>query len=557
VSTDLQFSRAVEAFRRGDLSLARELAEQAVSITPTPRWHHLVGLIHCRQGDAVRGVEHLGLAVEAEPTNAGFKVMLARAHIDSGNPAAVLQMEKPPSAPTPAELALWHARAEAAGAIGSGAEAVEAWTIVANHSPTDPEAWINLGRSLLAANRFREAKAAYLQALGTSPCGIPALLELGLIYERTNELHQLGELLESALRNGVGKDELGYLWAVWELRAGRLGSARELLLESEPTQDPARWHRLRAKIADKEGDTEVAFDSTVAMNQAMPDFDGWRIRASAFRLDLRELAGAITPEWAARIPLLGASEDRAPVFLVGFPRSGTTLLDTFLMGHPSIAVLEEKEILRRAGEVVGPQKLLPDAPKAVLEKARHAYLEELGQRVGANVADVVIDKHPLNMIAAPLIHALFPGTPIIFAQRHPCDVVLSGFMQSFAPNLGMASFLDLSDSADLYDAAMSIWSSANDMLPLNVHTVVYEELIGDAESQLRPVIEFLGLAWDDRLLRHRATAKDRGAIMNTSYDQVTEELTSAAVGRWRRYEKQLEAVLPVLLPWAERLGNNN
>jgi len=127
-------------------------------------------------------------------------------------------------------------------------------------------------------------------------------------------------------------------------------------------------------------------------------------------------------------------------------------------------------------------------------------------------------------------------------------------MQSFTPNLGMASFMDIADAADLYDAMMDVWTNAANVLDLNTHAVTYEKLVEKPEDQLRPVIEFLGLEWDDRLLDHRATAKSRGAIPNTSYDQVTEKLNPQPIGRWRRYEKQLQPVLAVLQPWAERLG---
>ena len=117
------------------------------------------------------------------------------------------------------------------------------------------------------------------------------------------------------------------------------------------------------------------------------------------------------------------------------------------------------------------------------------------------------------MLAAPLIHLLFPGARVIFAQRHPCDAMLSGFMQSFSPNLGMAHFLDIADAADFYDAAMAVWTASQAALPLNVHTVVYEELVRDPEAVLRPLLGFLGREWDARVLDHRATARTRGAIV--------------------------------------------
>lgn len=91
-------------------------------------------------------------------------------------------------------------------------------------------------------------------------------------------------------------------------------------------------------------------------------------------------------------------------------------------------------------------------------------------------------------------------------------------------------------------------------MDLNVHTVVYENLVADPEGTLRPLLDFLGLEWNDRLLDHRRTAKSRGTIVTPSYDQVTEPVNTRAVGRWQRYADQLEPALPILLPWAERLG---
>ena len=548
----LALSEAIDAFKRGELDRALGLAERSLAVSPAPASHHLVGLIHCRRGNFESGVRHLRLAAEADPANAGFKVMLARALIDSGNAADVLRMDKPQ--PTPTDLPLWLARAEAAAAIDHGEAAVEAWTIISAQNGGDPDAWINLGRSYFALARFDEAESACRKALALSPGDLTGLLTLGLIYERTNRLHDLDQLLDDTVRDGIDKAQLSYLWALREQRAGHLQSAREFLLKSDPAQDPVRWHRLRAKIADKEGDAAAAFDAMARMNRATANFDKWRERGAAFREDLRALAGVMTPAWAARIPQLGPVPGRSPVFLIGLPRSGTTLLDTFLMGHRSIEVIEEKEMLRRASRGVGPLSTLPDNQAITLERARQAYLGELGRYVDPDFPGVVIDKNPFNMLLAPLLAALFPGAAIIFAKRHPCDAVLSGFMQSYIPNVGMASFLDLSDAADLYDTAMRVWAASTELFSLNVHNVAYEDLIRDPALELRAAVDFLGLEWDERMMDHRATAKARGALTNTSYDQITEPLTAGAVGRWRRYETQLEPVLPVLLPWAKWLG---
>ena len=214
-------------------------------------------------------------------------------------------------------------------------------------------------------------------------------------------------------------------------------------------------------------------------------------------------------------------------------------------------------MLTAAMTVVGSLSGLAQCSVERLEQARRAYFAELDRHVPAKFEGLVIDKLPLSMLGLPLIYAMFPEARIVFAQRHPCDVILSGFMQAFALNEAMACYLDLDDAARFYDAAMRLFSQSRELLPLQFHTLVYEKLVETPDTALQPLIAFLGLEWRSELLNHQRTAKARGAISTPSYDQVVQPLSKAPSGRWRRYEQQLRPVLPVLLPWAERLGYAN
>jgi len=204
--------------------------------------------------------------------------------------------------------------------------------------------------------------------------------------------------------------------------------------------------------------------------------------------------------------------------------------------------------------MLGDVAALPERTVSDLEGARAIYLQELDRYVAASFKGLIIDKLPLNILAAPILHCLFRDAPFVFAQRHPCDCVLSCFMQGFALNDSTACFLDIATAAEYYDAVMRFWTRTTELLPLRVHTVVYEDLVVGPESALRPLIGFLGLEWDRGLLDHRATAETRISVATPSYNQVTQPLSRAPSGRWRKYEKQLEPVLPILLPWADRLG---
>jgi hypothetical protein len=361
-------------------------------------------------------------------------------------------------------------------------------------------------------------------------------------------------LLTAAETAGIAPEKLGSLWASVALRDGRPDEAKGLLLQDSTYANDVHWDRLMTKVADALGDTREAFAAADAMNRAAPDYDGWRRRAAHYRSQIRATAQIVTPEWASRIHHANAADGKPePAFVVGFPRSGTTLLDTFLMGHPATSVVEEGRMLEIATGVVSESPGV-DWPHDLVMRAREAYFDELAEHVPRSFAGLTVDKHPLNMLRLAVLHALFPRAKLIFVQRHPCDVVLSGFMQSFKLNHAMASFLKIEDAADLYDAAMTMWTRSHEAIPQAVHTVVYERLTADPEAELRPTLDFLGLEWRDAMLDHQATAEKRGLITTASYDQVVRPLSAAPRGRWRRYRKELEPVLPILLPWAERLG---
>jgi len=652
VQGNSRISEAFVAFRRGELARARALAKaQLDAERGPPEVDHLLGLIDCREGRLESGVGHLRAAVDAQPHNAAFRVMLARALIDAGRAEEALDVAVASKDTSPAALALWHARAEAAQAVADHSAAAEAWQLLCTARPDDWRSWANYGDALAGLERWEEAAQALRRAWTLNPTELPiqqnftaaltragfqaeavdqlrymldsgaddagtrlmlsrlladlgrpeesmaeldkaarlavgdgatgegssdlirialpdrtaqsgppsademrALRELALLLERTNRMDALRTLLEDAEALGIAREQLGYPAAAIALRDGDAAEAKRLLELENPENDAVRWHRLMAKILDALGDTGAAFAAAVAMNRAVQDFDDWVRKGAEYSRRIHSLAQMVTPAWAKRLRPVRPGPRRSPAFLVGFPRSGTTLLDTFLMGHPDTAVLEEFHMLGAAEAMLGNIAHLPDRTPEELEQARRAYFVELDRHVDRDFGGLIVDKLPLNMLGLPVIHSLFPDARIIFAQRHPCDAVLSGFMQSFTLNDAMACFLTIDGAAGLYDSAMSLFSASRDALPIASHTLVYEQLVADPEAALRPLIDFLGLAWRPALLDYRSTAKARGAIITPSYDQVVQPLTKAPSGRWRRYARELEPVLPILLPWAERLG---
>jgi tetratricopeptide (TPR) repeat protein len=380
-------------------------------------------------------------------------------------------------------------------------------------------------------------------------------MNLSILLERGNKIEEVEGLYEKALGHGIDEEELRYVQALILRRKGQLAEALELAKQSTMTSlDPAWRAQLIGELADKLDDADTAFAAYSEMNElaaSKPDavqFDG-----TEYPRRVEAMTGNVTREWFESWRRVEPDDlPPSPAFLVGFLRSGTTLLDTILMGHPGTTVIEEEPMLAAVEDALGDWSRLGELDTPAVNALRERYFAEV--RHPAAPDNLLIDKNPLASLRAPLIYRLFPDARFIFTVRHPCDVVLSCFMQNFLVTESTASFLDLGNAALAYDRTMTYWKKCRGIFPLKVHTVRYEDMVDDLESELRPLLDFLGLEWDDRVLDHQKTATQRGYIRTPSYHQVTEKIYARASGRWTRYRKHIEAALPILTPWVEEFG---
>lgn len=266
-----------------------------------------------------------------------------------------------------------------------------------------------------------------------------------------------------------------------------------------------------------------------------------------------------TPESGWRTPndSLPPGPARGHAFLVGFPRSGTTLLEQILATHPEIETLEERPLLLDAELAFltrpGGLKQLATMPSEALEPYRRTYWKRVGE-FGVNPAGkVFIDKHPLGTVRLPLIHKVFPGAKLLFALRDPRDVVLSCFRRSFNMNEAMYAFNTIEGAAAYYDAVMTVGETYLTRLPIETVRIRYEDLVADFEGRTRELCEFLGVPWADHLKNFAQTATKR-MVATPSSTQVGRGLYEGGAGQWRRYAFAIEPVLPTLRPWIEKFG---
>ena len=435
-------------------------------------------------------------------------------------------------------------------------EAIESLERAVERDPASSDFQVKLGIEYGILRRVDEAEAAYRRALELDPTDLDAYLGLAVQYEHTNREEQFAPLIAEARANGIAEEQLAFIEALELRREKKFEEALEKL-EAVPEEiEPIRAVHLRATLLDRLGRTDEAFRSFQEANSLLADTESDpRARGKELRERLESEIRMLTPQWRDSwqdVEIADGTPD--PVFLLGFPRSGTTLLDTILMGHPDTVVMEEQPPLNTVENELGGLATIPQLDSVGVAKARDRYFSEVEALQPVSDDALLIDKSPLFLYRLPLIKRLFPKAKIILALRHPCDVVLSCLMSNFRLNPAMANFLDPKDAAAFYDVAFSHWQASRDLFEADVHEIRYESLVENAELEVRPLTDWLGLAWNDSLLDHTATARSRGLITTASYSQVTEPIYRRASGRWLRYRNHLEPAMPVLEPWAERFG---
>jgi tetratricopeptide (TPR) repeat protein len=422
-------------------------------------------------------------------------------------------------------------------------------------APDDIELLLGLARQQTLLLNMNQAEKAYRAVIAIDPGNSEAFAGLATVYEHSRPA-DIEALVVEAKDHPLDIGTRSLLQAFADRRAKRYAEGL-VALESVPDElAPSRREDLEGQFREGLGDYDAAFAAFSKMNEIqIEDPSRPLFRAAEHRKQVRERLDATTSEWFGswKTPPLNPAR-AAPTFLLGFPRSGTTLLDTMLMGHPDVAVMEERPAVTEVGDTLGGFSRIADLDESEVRRAQSDYFEHAGRYVEFGDETHLVDKSPLHLNSIPLIHRLFPNARFILALRHPADVVLSCFVNNFRLNPSMSNFVRLDTAAEFYDLSFQSWQRARDLLPINVHTVVYEELVANTEGELRRLSDFLGLRWRDEMLDHQATAARRGVIATASYAQVTEPVYRRSVGRWERYRKHLEPVLPILAPWAEKFG---
>jgi tetratricopeptide (TPR) repeat protein len=424
-----------------------------------------------------------------------------------------------------------------------------------------PFAHVNKGNSLMALGSLGRARESHLRAFELDPNNFSATSALGSIASHRGQHDEAREWAARTLAIVPGFPDAVLALSAAELAAGKGAAAESRLRDviNDPRASPtdhARATGMLADVFDAAGRHDEAFAAYEAGNRLWrlvhQHFDGADVvgyaRALTVAMDKVDARG-----WLESPDPAGAAAGH--VFLIGFPRSGTTLVEVVLDGNPQVVSLEEHELLAQGVLAFMREPIdfetLARADAAALNASREAYWSSV-RAAGVDVSGkVFVDKHPLNTLKLPLIARLFPQARILFAVRDPRDVILSCFRRRFQMNPSMYEFLTLPGAAAFYAATMQFAHTVKRNLNLEWHEVRYERLIADFEQQMRGICGYLGLEWQPGMGEFAQRVQSREHA-TPSTAQLSQGLVTSATAQWRHYERQLAAVLPALEPWMER-----
>ncbi|HET9337242.1 MAG TPA: sulfotransferase, partial [Sphingomicrobium sp.] len=485
-SPQLLKARALIARQLGKTDEALRHLEQAAKATPSDYavWNNFGNALN-EADQPERAVEALERARGLNPGAAVVHLNLGRAlasadrHEDSLRAFQEAARRDPEDGMAAFELGKCLTR------LGRAEEALPILGKAARICRTNPNVFLVIGLTYARLLDLKQAEQSYRVALHVDPAHAAAYLNLSILLERGNRIEEVEGLYEQALKNGVPESEICYVRALILRRQGALEEALELAQKSTMSSlDPSWRAQLIGEVADKLHDSDTAFAAYSEMNQITgSNPDAVHFDRAAYRRQIAKLTEKTTKEWFdSWRPVEPSAEPPSPAFLVGFLRSGTTLLDTILMGHPAAQVFEEEPMLARVEEALGDWGRIGKIDTDAVNALRARYFRELSRPL--EPGKLLIDKNPLATLRTPIIHQVFPDARFIFAVRHPCDVVLSCFMQNFLVTEAMASFLDIENAALAYDRAMTFWQKCREIFPLRVHTVRYEDMVDDLEGEM-------------------------------------------------------------------------
>lgn len=528
---------AVQALQSGNASAAESPAKKALSLAPSNPDCHLIMATVCHNLDRTRDAErHYAESLRLKPDNARALTNLGMLQLNDGRGAAAIPHLKKAVSIEPQSMEARHYLARALAQDGQFSEAVEQFALLEPAMPQDINMLLGYARAVADMADHPRALKLLKRVLDLQPDNTDALSRSGEIYGLLGQFDDAEAAHRRVLAHSprdIGS--FAKLSAIRRLADEDFDVLEQLLNDVTSLKEIEHVSLLFVMGAqfEKEGAYDRAFAAYQRANQ-IPDADSDYSPANKndhFEQLTLATVGSEVPDWPR------GHETEAPVFIVGMPRSGTTLVEQILAAHPLVFAGGEQQSMTT--DIVGLMNndarytpLVEELNADQLRDLAEHYLNLLPE--GAWEAERVTDKMPGNLEVLPLIVRMFPNAKIILCRRHPMDVAWSIYKQRFSSKLNYATNLSsIAHQQKLSCAFMEHWKAET---PDRTLEVCYERLTEDFEAHARKIIDFVGLEWHDDCLEPHSVER---VVQTASLWQVRQPVYRSSVGQWRNYETHL------------------
>ncbi len=534
----------------GDMVAAEEAYRRAIQLQPSLiESYDLLGALLAAQHRAGDAIEIYKDALLIAPDSAMAASNLGKLLLFNRNdPEQAVQHFQQAIASEPDYAEAHQGLGNAFFRLGAVDEALVSIQKSVDLRPDEP----GLRNNLAALQRFRgqyeEAYRSFEEALRLDPDNTEALAGKADLLQRRHQPDEAYQIIKDLLGKGVRTPNIAVVYASicrqFEACDEAIQLIQELLSDQELEPDGRRpLHFALGKLLDENGKSKPAFEQFAMGNELDERAYDWQQQSELIDASIEVYARG----FENHMPSADTETDR-PVFIVGMPRSGTSLVEQILAAHPEVYAAGELNTIGRlagsVGQLLGTGTSYPLCMRNLTQEAANVlskrYLDYINQ-INAS-ARKLTDKMPLNFLYLGLISRLFPRARIIHCVRHPLDTCLSIYFQSFGglhpystrlTNIG-AFYSD-------YVRLMKHWERA---LPAeSMMRVQYEDLVNNLEDNTRRLVDFCGLDWDARCLEFYKTERH---VATASYDQVRQPIYTTSIGRWKKYQSELEPLVTEL-----------
>jgi tetratricopeptide (TPR) repeat protein len=558
--------------RRNDSATANRYYDKVLAHDPGNSTVHCnIGYSLFELGHQKEALEHFVRALKTDPNSAKALAGLGKAMLRQDDLDKAAEYIEKALRLSPWDVHAHIARAQFAAESRDHATALQEWNQVIELQPGMSEGYVGLARLYADLNRYDDARTAFQQAEAAGARTMGLYHAWSGIEEKNNHLDEAERRAAEAA--GLDPDYPG----LTILRA-KLARRRNNLEEALALLDGIDKHEIRSRemqatflfelgaVYDKLGRFPEAFAAYDEANQVKNEYIGKTYSPEQDAAKFTRWRAFFTPENWQRlrgIPAPRGDAGPCPVFIVGFPRSGTSLLEQILGSHPQIAPAGELTGIHElaaakgheitASELAYPHFLLdPDTPLTAekLAAMRAFYLDGL-RKAGAAEAGShwITDKMPHNALHLGLISLLFPQSPIIHIVRHPFNSCLSAYFSNFKSTHRYTSSLE--GTAIHYKYVMEMLNHYRDTLATGFLEIHYEDLVEDQEATTRRILDYIGAPWDPACLQHH---KSKRLVKTASYEQVTRKVYRSSLYRYRNYRDAVQPLIPILQSTLQQFG---